>query len=92
MQIVLDKIDGVLEAGAQHFHHEVGEIELIKDVFTDIEKTSFDLEAERMDSHLHLFISDHSGLFDSEKDAMGKLEAFMLWKAAQANESLQEME
>ena len=29
-----------------------------------------------MDSHLHLFISDHGCLFDSKKDAMGKLEAF----------------
>lgn len=91
MQIVLDKTDGVLEAGAQHFHHEVGEIELIQDIFTDIEKTSLDLAAERMDSHLHLFVSDHGCLFDSKKDAMGKLEAFMLWKAAQANGSLHEM-
>lgn len=91
MQIVLDKTDGVLEAGTQHFHHEVGEIELIQDLSTDIEKTSLDLEAERMDSHLQLFIQDHSGLFDSEKDAMGKLEAFMLWKAAQATKSLHEM-
>lgn len=89
MQMVLDvtitEEDDMLEAVAPRFHHEVGEIELTKDIPADRSKASVDQEANRMESHLQLFISDHDTLFDSGKYAMGKLEAFMRWQATQAN-------
>ena len=86
LDVTTTEKNGMLEARLPRFHHEVGEIELTKETTADSAKASLDLEAKKMDSHLQWFISKHDALFDSDQYAMGKLEAFMRWKAAQANE------
>lgn len=94
MQMVLDvtttEDDDLLEAGALRFHHEVGEIELTKDIRSDNARASLDLEAKRTDSHLQSFVGKHVSLFDSGQLAVGKLEAYIRWKAAQATKRLAE--
>lgn len=92
MEMVLDTTttekDDMLEARLPCFHHEVGEIELTKETPVDSAKASLDREARKMDSHLQWFMSKHNLLFDSGRQAMGKLEAFTRWKTAQANTHL----
>jgi hypothetical protein len=92
MEMVLDTTtterDDMLEGSLPCFHHEVGEIELTKETQMDSTKASLDREARKMDSHLQWFMTKHTLLFDSGRQAMGKLEAFTRWKAAKVNTHL----
>lgn len=62
------------------FHHEVGEVELTKDVFGDGTGVSPAVEAEKMDTYLQRFMENNPSLFDHERRVIGKLEAFIQWK------------
>lgn len=96
IRIVIDEVSAPAEAHkADKFYHQVGEVELTKDVVggeTDDEhKAIREEEVKSMKAHMDEFLFWNSGVFPTEPAPKGKLQAFREWKEGKGGPVVESM-